>query len=146
MEPIDEANTSPNPIANGPPIFKNFSDGAVAAIALKPPTAPAVYQAALTSVGPPSIVKGAKKAPIIPACSAQAKCFELNLPDSYGRERTSICEPIVATKNPTMLSIELRVTKFMIAAFLEAATAEAAVTPRVAPKYSYVVLTRSRIN
>ena len=53
---MDEAKTRPKPIAKGPPMFKNFSEGAVAAIALKPPTAPAVYQAALTSNGPPKVI------------------------------------------------------------------------------------------
>lgn len=44
-------------------MFKNFSLGAVAAITLKPATIPAVYQAAFNTIGPPSKVTGATKAP-----------------------------------------------------------------------------------
>lgn len=39
----DEAKTTPNPIARGPPIYKNFSDGAHTATVDNPPTTPAVY-------------------------------------------------------------------------------------------------------
>ena len=41
--PMDAAKTAPKPIANGPPIFKNFSLGAHTATVDKPPTIPAVY-------------------------------------------------------------------------------------------------------
>ena len=34
--PTDEAKTKPRPTAKGPPIFKNFSEGAVTAMADKP--------------------------------------------------------------------------------------------------------------
>lgn len=38
----------------------------------------------------PKAVIGAKKAPMIPACKAHAKCFELIFPDSYGIALTSL--------------------------------------------------------
>ncbi len=69
-------------MAKGPPMFKNFSLGAVAAIRLRPPTMPAVYQAALSTIGPPNNVTGAIIAPIRPECKIQAKLFELIFPCS----------------------------------------------------------------
>ncbi len=44
---MDDIKTTPRPIARGPPMYKNLSLGAVTAIVDKPPTTPAVYQAAL---------------------------------------------------------------------------------------------------
>lgn len=75
IEPIEAANTAPRPMASGPFIFKNFSLGAVAAIKLRPPTIPAVYQAAFNRTGPPNKVIGAIKPPRRPACKSQAKCL-----------------------------------------------------------------------
>lgn len=40
--PIEEANTTPNPMARGPPIVKNLSLGAHTATVDNPPTIPAV--------------------------------------------------------------------------------------------------------
>ena len=40
MVPILEANTTPKPIANGPPMYKNFSLGAQRATVDSPPTIP----------------------------------------------------------------------------------------------------------
>ena len=88
--PTDAANTKPKPTDNGPAIFKNLSDGAVAATVDKPPTTPAVYHAALITSGPPNNVIGAIKAPKRPACNAQANCFDPNLPCSYGIDLTNL--------------------------------------------------------
>ena len=49
-EAIEDMKTTPNPMAKGPPIYKNLSLGAVIAIVDKPPTTPAVYQAALNTL------------------------------------------------------------------------------------------------
>lgn len=64
--PREEANTTPKPTANGPPMFKNFSLGAHMATVDRPPTMPAVYHAALIISGPPRRVRGAMTAPITP--------------------------------------------------------------------------------
>lgn len=81
-------------MAKGPPMFKNFSDGAVTAMVLKPPITPAVYHAALINNGPPNMAKGATKAPNKLACKAHASCFEPNVPFSYGIDLTNIPDPI----------------------------------------------------
>ena len=65
--PREEAKTTPKPTASGPPMFRNFSLGAHMATVERPPTMPAVYQAARSIRGPPSSVKGATTAPITPA-------------------------------------------------------------------------------
>ena len=46
-EAMDDMKITPNPIASGPPMYKNLSLGAVAATVVRPPTTPAVYHAAL---------------------------------------------------------------------------------------------------
>ena len=46
-DPIEAIKTTPKPMANGPPIYRNLSLGAVTATVVNPPTTPAVYQAAL---------------------------------------------------------------------------------------------------
>lgn len=43
MEPMEAAKTPPNPIAKGPPMYKNLSLGAQTATVERPPTIPAVY-------------------------------------------------------------------------------------------------------
>ncbi len=43
-EPIEAATTTPRPMANGPAIIRNLSDGAHAATADKPPTMPNYVQ------------------------------------------------------------------------------------------------------
>lgn len=53
-------------MASGPDIIKNFSDGAVMAVAERPPTIPAVYQAARVRTGPAMKHSGAKTAPRTP--------------------------------------------------------------------------------
>lgn len=63
---MEEAKTTPNPTARGPPMLRNFSLGAHMATVDRPPTMPAVYQAALIIRGPPSRVMGAMTAPITP--------------------------------------------------------------------------------
>lgn len=88
--PIEAAKTKPIPTDNGPAIFKNLSEGAVAATIDKPPTTPAVYQAALITNGPPNKVIGAIKAPNKPACNNQANCFEPTFPCSYGIDLTNL--------------------------------------------------------
>ena len=77
-------------------MFKNFSDGAVAATNEREPTTPAVYQAALISNGPPSIANGATNAPSTAVWSAQANCFEPKVPSSYGIDLTNAPVPITA--------------------------------------------------
>lgn len=94
MPAKDEAKTMPKPIAKGPPIVKNFSDGAHTAIVDRPPTIPAVYQAALSMIGPPIKHSGAMTAPIIAECAAHANCL-LPKPGLYGIERATIPEPII---------------------------------------------------
>ena len=49
-EAIEDIKTTPNPMAKGPPMYKNLSLGAVIAIVDNPPTTPAVYQAALNAM------------------------------------------------------------------------------------------------
>lgn len=63
---MEEAKTTPKPTASGPPILRNFSLGAHIATVDRPPTMPAVYQAALNIRGPPRRVSGAMTAPITP--------------------------------------------------------------------------------
>ena len=46
-EAIEDMNTTPKPMAKGPPMYKNLSLGAVTATVDRPPTIPAVYHAAL---------------------------------------------------------------------------------------------------
>lgn len=65
MPAKEEANTTPKPIAKGPPIYRNLSLGAQTATVDNPPTTPAVYHAALKIIGPPSIQIGAITAPMI---------------------------------------------------------------------------------
>ena len=50
MEPIEAANTPPNPMARGPPMYKNLSLGAQTATVDRPPTIPAVYLKLTTRV------------------------------------------------------------------------------------------------
>jgi hypothetical protein len=45
--------TTPRPMASGPPQLRNLSLGAQAATVDRPPTMPAVYQAARVRIGPP---------------------------------------------------------------------------------------------
>lgn len=59
----EEANTTPSPIANGPPIIRNLSLGAQTATVDRPPTTPAVYQAARIMICPPTRESGARTAP-----------------------------------------------------------------------------------
>ena len=62
---MDAAKMTPNPMARGPPMYKNLSLGAVAATVERPPTMPAVYQAARVRIGPPKRQIGAMTAPRI---------------------------------------------------------------------------------
>lgn len=50
--PIEATNTTPSPSESGPLILRYFWLGAQAAVALKAPTTPAVYIAALATNGP----------------------------------------------------------------------------------------------
>lgn len=91
--PKQATNTTPSPIANGPAMFKNFSDGAQIAVAdspindlsfhiplkvyHKPPTIPAVYQAARISAGPPMKQSGANIVPNTAQCAIHAMCFAI---------------------------------------------------------------------
>merc|ERR1712012_57139 len=77
-EAILDAKTTPNPIARGPPMYRNLSLGAVRATVDNPPTIPAVYHAARVSKGPPRKQIGATTAPITAQCKAHASCFLLN--------------------------------------------------------------------
>lgn len=88
IDPNDDAKTTPKPIANGPPIYKNRSFGAQTATVDKPPITPAVYlhfespnyfniqhfglrieanriayHAARIKIGPPTNESGARIAP-----------------------------------------------------------------------------------
>ena len=53
MLPKLAQNTTPSPMARGPPQLKNLSLGAHMAVVESPPTIPAVYQAARVRIGPP---------------------------------------------------------------------------------------------
>jgi hypothetical protein len=55
MDPRLAQKTTPRPMANGPPQVRNLSLGAQAATVERPPTMPAVYQAARVRMGPPAI-------------------------------------------------------------------------------------------
>merc|ERR1719167_47287 len=64
-------------MAKGPPHVRNLSLGAQAATVDRPPTIPAVYQAARVRIGPPSRQMGATTAPRTAQWSNQAACFAL---------------------------------------------------------------------
>ena len=51
--PILAQKTTPRPIARGAPQLRNLSLGAQTATVERPPTIPAVYQAARVKIGPP---------------------------------------------------------------------------------------------
>ena len=55
MEPRLAQNTTPRPMASGPPQFRNLSLGAHMAVVERPPTIPAVYHAARVRMGPPEV-------------------------------------------------------------------------------------------
>lgn len=95
-------------MANGPAMFKNFSEGAVAAISDKPPTNPAVYQAARTNNGPPNKANGATNAPRIPLCSNQAACLAPNVLASYGIDLTNTPLPYTAAKEAIIAYLEIK--------------------------------------
>uniref|UniRef100_A0A8D8RW64 Uncharacterized protein n=1 Tax=Cacopsylla melanoneura TaxID=428564 RepID=A0A8D8RW64_9HEMI len=122
---MDEANTTPSPIARGPPIVRNLSLGAHAATVLNPPTIPAVYQAALTSTGPPMKQMGAITAPTSAEWTAQASCLAPT-PDLYSMDWTSIPEPISRAMVPNMANIELPETSLRIEGEVKTAYALAA--------------------
>ncbi len=54
MEPRLAQKTTPSPMARGPPQARNLSLGAQAATVDRPPTIPAVYQAARVRIEPPA--------------------------------------------------------------------------------------------
>ena len=53
IEPRLAQKTTPRPMARGPPQARNLSLGAQAATVERPPTIPAVYQAARVRIEPP---------------------------------------------------------------------------------------------
>lgn len=64
---------------------------------LRPPTTPAVYQAALIKRGPPIKHIGANIAPSTPEWSNHAICFAPK-PSLYSKLCTNIPDPIIAAK------------------------------------------------
>ena len=85
---------------------------------------------------------GASTAPKTPQCSIHAICLGPT-PLSYGMERTSIPEPIMAAMLTPMAIQPCLATMFMSAGDEKTAAAVAAVIPMLAPKYMYVSRIRS---
>lgn len=94
-KPNDEANTKPNPMANGPPIFRNFSLGAQTATSERLEMTPAVIKAALMIKGPPTKDIGAITAPNKELWANQANCLDPN-PGEYGILAEILPRPIKA--------------------------------------------------
>lgn len=133
MEAIDDANTTPSPMASGPPMYRNWSLGAHTATVDRPPTMPAVYQAARISTGPPTKQTGARMAPMMAQWPIQASCLTPTLP-SYGMERTSMPLPIIRAMDAIMGTKPPAEAARSRAVDRKAAAAEAAVMRTEPPK------------
>mmetsp|Transcript_2550 Transcript_2550/g.5948 ORF Transcript_2550/g.5948 Transcript_2550/m.5948 type:complete len:200 (+) Transcript_2550:121-720(+) len=111
MGAIELTTTTPRPIASGPPMYKNFSDGELAAMRDSEPTSAPVYTAALSTMGPPSMAMGASDTPM--AALNNAKDPSLSATFSFGVARHSIIEPMpVASVAPISIIGDMRAITF----------------------------------